>query len=339
MPRHGSGDASHPDAGSPESRPSRDTGAHAGHHHGIGGPAHRDASGRAVPASRRFRGRLTAAFSLTASLFVAELVVGLLADSLAVVADAGHLATDVVTLGAALVATRIAVRPDHSGRRTYGRYRAEVFAAGLAVLLMVAVGVFVVLGAITRIGSEPHIQTGPMAIVGAAGLLVNLVCLVLLHSGAGELLNIRGAYLEVLGDAAGSVGVMVASGLIAWTGSPVWDVVVAIGIGIFVVVRAVGLGRSVLRVLGQQAPQGMDPQQVAAELADIDGVADVHDLHLWELTSGMTVATAHLVSVGGADHHSVLDRARDVLASRYHIEHATLQIEPPDHTSCGNIDW
>jgi cobalt-zinc-cadmium efflux system protein len=312
-----------------------------GHHHGIGGPAARDPSGRPATASRRFRGRLTAAFGLTASLFVAELVVGLLAGSLAVVADAGHLATDVVTLGAALVATRIAARPDASGRRSYGRYRAEVFAAGLAVLLMIGVGVFVVAGAVGRIGAEPHIATGPMAVIGAVGLAVNLACLGLLHSGAGESLNIRGAYLEVLGDAAGSVGVLVASGLIAWTGSPVWDVVVAAGIGAFVVLRAVGLGRAVLRVLGQQVPQGMDPHQVAADLAAIPGVADVHDLHLWELTSGMTVATAHLVAsdAEGTGYHGVLDRARDLLASRYHIDHATLQIEPADHTSCGNIDW
>ncbi len=292
-----------------------------------------------MPASGRFRGRLTAAFALTGSLFVAELVVGLLASSLAVVADAGHLATDVVTLGAALFATRLAVRPDPSGRRSYGRYRAEVFAAGLAVLLMLGVGVFVVAGAISRISSEPHVATLPMTIIGAVGLAGNVVALLLLRSGAKESLNVRGAYLEVLGDAAGSVGVIVAAVLIAATGSTVWDVVVAAGIGAFVVVRAVGLGRSVLRVLGQQVPTGMDPQQVAADLAGIEGVADVHDLHLWELTSGMTVATAHLVSADDADHHGVLDRARDLLANRYRIEHATLQIEPADHTSCGAIDW
>jgi cobalt-zinc-cadmium efflux system protein len=344
MPQLGPGSTPPPDGqhrsgdGHREDRPAPDRAHRGGHHHGIGGPTG-GADGHPAPASRRFRGRLTAAFALTAALFVAELVVGLLAGSLAVVADSGHLATDVVTLGAALVATRIAVRPDSSGRRTYGRYRAEVFAAGLAVLLMIGVGVFVVAGAIGRVGAQPQVATGPMAIIGIVGLVVNLACLLLLHAGAGESLNVRGAYLEVLGDAAGSLGVLVASGLIAWTGSAVWDVVVAVGIGAFVVVRAVGLGRAVLRVLGQQAPQGMDPQQVADDLAAIDGVADVHDLHLWELTSGMTVATAHLVSADGANHHGVLDRARDVLSSRYHIEHATLQIEPADHTSCRNIDW
>jgi cobalt-zinc-cadmium efflux system protein len=337
MPQHGTGHG--PDRHGRSAAASSPAHQHAGHHHGIGAGMQRDASGRPVTASHRFRRRLAAAFGITGALFVAELVVGLIAGSLAVVADAGHLATDVVTLGAALVATRIAVRPDSTGRRTYGRYRAEVFAAGLAVLLMIGVGVFVVAGAIGRIGAEPHVQTLPMAIIGAVGLTVNVCCLLLLRPGSAESLNIRGAYLEVLGDAAGSLGVLIASGLIVWTGTPVWDVVIAIGIGAFVVVRAVGLGRSVLRVLGQQAPSGMDPGDVVADLAAIEGVADVHDLHLWELTSGMTVATAHLVSVDGADHHGVLDRARDVLAVRYHIEHATLQVEPADHTSCRNIDW
>ena len=307
-----------------------------GHSHG---PTRRDPATGAAPASARFRPRLIAAFVLTAALFVAELVVGLLAASLAVVADAGHLATDVVTLGAALVATRIAVMPDATGRRTYGRYRAEVFAAGLAVLLMFGVGIFVVVGAISRIGGTPEVAAGPMAVIGVVGLVVNLVCVGLLRRGAGASLTVRGAYLEVLGDAAGSVGVLLAAVLIATTGNPVWDVVIAVAIGAFVVVRAVGLGRSVLRVLGQQVPAGLDPVAVARDLAAIRGVADVHDLHLWELTSGMTVATAHLVSTDGADQHDVLDGARDLLSSQYRIEHATLQVEPADHTSCRNMGW
>lgn len=276
---------------------------------------------------------------LTGLLFLAELVVGLAASSLAVVADAGHLAADIVTLGAALAATRIAMRPDTTGQRTYGRYRAEVFAAGFAVLVMLAVGVVVIAGAVSRIGHEPQIATGPMLWIGVVGLVVNIVSVALLRAGAGESLNLRGAYLEVLGDAAGSAGVIVASLLIAGTGLAVWDVVIAIAIGAFVVVRAIGLGRSVLRVLGQRTPVGIDPHRVAADLQSIDGVADVHDLHLWELTSGMTVATAHLVAADNADHHVVLDAARDVLAHSYAIEHATLQIEPKDHTSCRHLDW
>lgn len=311
----------------PRTEPSH---AHPHSHAGFGSPR---------PASHRFRGRLAAAFTLTGALFVAELVVGLIAGSLAVVADAGHMATDVVTLGAALAATRIAARPDATGQRTYGRYRAEVFAAGFAVLLMFGVGIGVVVGAVNRIGSETHVQTGLMAAIGVIGLVVNVVSLLLLRAGAGESLNIRGAYLEVLGDAAGSVGVVVAAGLIAWTSWAAWDVVVAVGIGGFVVARAIALGRAVLRVLGQHAPAGLDPHVVAADLSAIDGVADVHDVHLWELTSGMTVATAHLTVTEIADHHAVLDAARDLLAHTYDIEHATLQVEPADHASCRQLDW
>lgn len=293
----------------------------------------------AETAGQRHRPRLVVSFVLTAALFGAELVVGLLAQSLAVVADAGHMAADVVTLGAALAATRIATRPDTTGQRTYGRYRAEVFAAGFAVLLMLAVGVSVVVEATLRIGESPHIETGPMLVIGIVGLAVNIVSILLLRAGSTESLNVKGAYLEVLGDAAGSVGVIAAAILISQTGWAPWDVVIAVAIGAFVVVRAIGLGRSVLHVLGQRAPKGVDPHEVADELAAIDGVGDVHDVHLWELTSGMTVATAHLVATDTADHHAVLDTARDLLAHRYRIEHATLQIEPADHTGCRHLGW
>lgn len=305
------------------------------HTHGEGaGPG-----AAARPASQRHRPRLVLAFALTAALFAAELAVGLAAGSLAVLADAGHMAADVVTLGAALAATRIATRPDLTGQRTYGRYRAEVFAAGFAVLLMLAVGVSVVAGAIGRVGENPHIATGAMLAIGIVGLAVNVVSILLLRAGSTESLNIKGAYLEVLSDAAGSVGVIAGAILISQTGWAPWDVVIAIAIGAFVAVRAVGLGRSVLRVLGQHAPKGIDPHRVADELAAIGGVSGVHDVHLWELTSGMTVATAHLVATDSADHHAVLDDARDLLAHEYRIEHATLQIEPADHTSCRHLGW
>lgn len=310
-----------------------------GHSHGLSGAA---TSGPPESAAGKHRGRLKIAFALTALMFVAELVVGLLAHSLAVIADAGHLAADVVTLGAALLATHIAARSVAAGRWTYGRYRAEVFAAGLAVLLMLGVGVFVVVGAISRIGTVADIDTGLMGIIGVIGLAVNIVALLLLRAGSRESLNVRGAYLEVMADAAGSVGVIAAAALIFWTSWTGWDVVIAIAIGAFVVVRALGLGRSVLRVLGQRAPTEIDPTEVAAALAAIDGVDSVHDMHIWELTSGMTVATAHLVAVADSDwhgHHTVLDAARDLLAGTYRIEHATLQIEPGDHTYCGAIDW
>ncbi len=279
------------------------------------------------------------AFVLIAGFFVVELAVALSSGSLALLSDAGHMASDVVALGAALLATRIAARPDPSGRRTFGSYRAEVFASGLAVLLMVGVAVYVAIEAVLRIGNEPEVSAGPMVAVGALGLVVNLVALRLLHAGAAESLNVKGAYLEVLSDSAGSAGVLLAGLLVSLTGQARWDTVVALAIAGFVLVRAVLLGREVVAVLGQHAPLGMDPADVAQALADVAGVADVHDLHLWTLTSGMNVATAHLVTTDDGDPHAVLDAARLRLTGEFGIAHATLQVEPADHAGCDELAW
>ncbi|WP_049577337.1 cation diffusion facilitator family transporter [Streptomyces sp. SBT349] len=298
-----------------------------GHDHGL------------ASATGRHRWRLAVAFALIASYFVVELVYGLVSGSLALLSDAGHMAADVVTLAAALVATRIATRPDATGRRTYGSYRAEVFASALAVLMMLGVAAYITVQAIGRVGTHAEVETGPMLVVGAIGLAVNVAALLLLRPGAAESLNVKGAYLEVVADTAGSVGVIAAGWLVATTGAPVWDTAVALAIGAFVVVRALMLGRQVLAVLGQHAPEGMSADAVAGDLAAIDGVADVHDLHLWTLTSGMPVATAHLVAHERADTHAVLDHARDLLRRRHGVAHATLQIEPADHRGCDELDW
>ena len=290
-------------------------------------------------AGTRHRWRLAVSFALVATYFVVELTTAMVSGSLTLLSDAGHMAADVVALGAALVATRIATRPDRTGRRTYGSYRAEVFASGLAVLLMFGVAAYVVIEAVRRIGSEPDVAAWPLLVVGGLGLLVNLTALLLLRGGATESINVRGAYLEVLADTAGSVGVLVAAGLVAATADAIWDTVIALVIGAFVVVRAVGLGRQVFAVLAQHVPAGMRADDVAAALAATEGVHDVHDLHLWTLTSGMNVATAHLVTVDGADAHDVLDRARDVLRDQHGVAHATLQVEPRSHTGCHEVGW
>jgi cobalt-zinc-cadmium efflux system protein len=298
-----------------------------GHSHGTG------------HAGGRHRWRLAISFALIGAFFVVELVFGLLSGSLSLLSDAGHMAADVVTLGAALVATRIATRPDTTGRRTFGSYRAEVFASLLAVVLMLGVAVYVVTEAIGRIGATAEVSTGPMLVVGAVGLAVNLVALLLLRSGAGDSLNVKGAYLEVVADTAGSVGVIAAGWLVAATGQTFWDTAVAVAIGGFVAVRAISLGRQVFAVLGQHVPEGVDAGAVAVDLAAIDGVRDVHDLHLWTLTSGMNVATAHLVTAEHSDNHAVLDRARDLLRNRHGVAHATVQVEPADHHGCDELGW
>ena len=297
----------------------------AGHGHGHAGGRH--------------RWRLSVAFALVAAFFGVELTVGLVSGSLALISDAGHMAADVVALGAALVATKIATRPDGTGRRTYGSYRAEVFASGFTVLIMLGVSVYVVVEAVRRIGDSVEVASGPMLVVGALGLVINLVCLALLHGGAHESINVRGAYLEVMADAAGSVGVLVAGVLVGMTGVGQWDTVVAVAIGVFVAVRAALLGRQVLAVLGQHAPEDVDLDAVVHDLEEVPGVAEVHDLHAWTLTSGMNVATAHLVLRVGADSQSVLAGAQATLRDGHGIEHATLQVEVTPARECHEATW
>ncbi len=213
-------------------------------------------------AGGKHRWRLAASFALIAGFFVVELTYGLVSGSLALLSDAGHMAADVVTLAAALVATRLATRPDTTGRRTYGSYRAEVFASALAVLVML-MSPSTSCPRRSAGSARRRDSTSPMLVVGVLGLVVNLIAMWLLRAGAGESLNVKGAYIEVVADTAGSVGVIAAGILVAVTGEPFWDTAVALAIGLFVVVRAVPLGRQVLAVLAQHAPSGIDPVQVA----------------------------------------------------------------------------
>ncbi|MBB5598303.1 cation diffusion facilitator family transporter [Neomicrococcus lactis] len=311
-----------------------------GHSHGSGGHSHGPAAG--APAGHvggKYRRRLAVSFALIAVFFVVELVFGLLSGSLSLLSDAGHMAADVVALGAALAATKIAAKSDRSGHRTFGSYRAEIFASGLAVLLMLGVSIYIMVEAVGRIGADPQIQTGPMIIVGALGLVINLIVMFLLRSGASESINVKGAYLEVVADTAGSVGVIAAGLLITWTGSPWWDTIVAVAIGLFVMVRAVMLGRQVLSILSQHAPPGLDVEQVYEELRKVPGVADVHDLHVWVLTSGMNVATAHIVARNVTDHSAILNAAQALLRDDFGIEHATLQVEQAASHECHEATW
>lgn len=303
------------------------------------GAGHSHPPAPAGHAGSRYRRRLAIAFGLIATFFVVELVYGLLAGSLALVSDAGHMAADVVALGAALAATRIATRKDTTGRRSFGSYRAEVFASGLTVLLMLGASAYVVIEAVGRIGGDAEVSSGPMLVVGGLGLVVNAVVMLLLRAGSKESLNVKGAYAEVVADTAGSVGVVVAGILIATTGQARWDTVVALAIGAFVAVRAVMLGRQVLAVLGQHVPEGMEIDDVAQDLAAIPGVTDVHDLHIWVLTSGMNVATAHLVADDTDEFPRILQQARTVLSTTHAIEHATLQVERSAARECHEIDW
>jgi cobalt-zinc-cadmium efflux system protein len=314
-------------------------GGHSHDSHAHGGHSHDPAGTAAGRGAAKHRHRLVAAFGLVVAFLGVELAAAWWSGSLALLSDAVHMLTDAAALGVALAATRLADRRDTSGRRTFGYYRAEVLASLAVAVLMLATGVYVVATAIGRIGADAEVSSAPMLVVAALGLAVNVASMLLLRAGSTESLSVRAAYQEVVADAVGSVGVLVAALLIGLTGQVWIDTAAALVLGAFIAPRAVRLGRDALHVLWEHAPAGVDVDAVTNDLAGIDGVCDVHDLHLWSLTSGMDVATVHLVTVAGADAHAVLDRARELLRGRHGIAHATLQVEPATHTGCHEIDW
>lgn len=304
------------------------------------GHAHSHGHAHGAPgAGARFRGRLQVAFVAIALFFVLQVAVALGTGSLALLSDAGHMLTDTVGLGLALAAITVAARAGRDRGRTYGLYRLEVLAALANAFLLVAVAVYVLVEAILRIGEDVDVPGAPVLVMGVVGLLVNLGVLLLLREGSQESMNVKGAYLEVLGDALGSLGVILAAVvLLAVSWEPI-DAVVGVAIGLFMVPRALRLAWDALRVLSQIAPAHVDVDALTTDLEDLPGVVDVHDVHVWTLTSAMDVATAHLMVANGTDAHTVLDAARSLLASRYGIEHATLQVEPEDHTGCEDVTW
>lgn len=290
-------------------------------------------------AAGRYRTRLRWALAIIGAFFVIELVGALITGSLALLGDAGHMLTDVVGLGMALAAIEAAARARSSPRRTFGLYRLEILAALGNALLLVALAGYVLFEAVQRFLDPPEVTAGSMLVVAVVGLIANVVAAVLLRGGAQESLNMEGAFLEVLADAISSIGVIIAALVLLFTGWPYVDPIVATAIGIWVLPRALRLGARALRVLLQAAPMHLPPEDVRADLAEVRGVVDVHDLHVWTLTSGMEIVSAHLMVDLDADNHAVLDEAREVLVTRYGVEHATLQVEPTDHAGCEQVSW
>jgi cobalt-zinc-cadmium efflux system protein len=303
-----------------------------------GDHAHNHGAAAARAGARHLR-PLLISFVLIVVFSIVQVVVGILTGSLALLSDAGHMATDALGLGMALAAIQAASTARHHPQRTFGLYRLEILAALVNAVLLFGVAGYVLYEAVRRFGDARVVASAPVLVVGVIGLAVNIVAFLLLRSGAKESLNVHGAYLEVLSDTLGSVGVIVAAivwGATGWT----WvDPVIGAAIGLFILPRAWKLGGEALRVLVQAAPRRLDVPALLDELSDIAGVVDVHDLHVWTLTSDMEVATAHLMVATGTDTHAVLDQARTLLAERHGITHATLQVEPDDHHGCDEITW
>ena len=290
-------------------------------------------------AGARHASRLWWALALIVGFLVVQVVVGFATNSLALLSDAGHMATDALGLGMALAAITAANRNRQAEHRTFGLYRLEILAALANAVLLFGVAGFVLYEAISRLGDPPTIASLPVLIVGVVGLAVNVVAFLLLRAGAEESLNVRGAYLEVVADMLGSIGVIVAAVLMRVTDWGWVDPVIGAAIGLFILPRAWRLGRDALRVLVQAAPEGAQPAAVSAALQAIDGVVEVHDLHVWTLTSEMDVITAHIGVAEGADATSVLHAARHVLSEQFHLDHATLQVEVTGDRECEEMTW
>ncbi|WP_091449161.1 cation diffusion facilitator family transporter [Actinokineospora iranica] len=302
-----------------------------GHGHGVGVADAASASGRLV-------GRLWAAFAIAAGIMVVEFAVGIATSSLALLSDAAHMLTDVVGVGLAVAAVVAARRARNRPNRTFGLYRAEVLAALANAVLLFGVAGYVVYEAIGRFTDPPAVAGLPVLLAATAGLVANVVSFLLLRDGARESLNVRGAYLEVVADLVGSVGVLVSAVVTLTTGWRWADPIVGVAIGLWVLPRTWSLARRALRILFQHAPERLDVGEMTSRLGAVPGVTEVHDVHVWTLTSGMEVVSAHLTVTNGADQGEVLTQARELLTREYQIEHATLQVECPA-SQCAQLSW
>ncbi|WP_406135401.1 cation diffusion facilitator family transporter [Streptomyces sp. NBC_01089] len=302
----------------------------AGHDHGHahGGPPPAGTAGAA------HRIRLRIALGITLTVMVVEIAGGLLADSLALLADATHMATDALGLAMALLAIHFANRPA-TGNRTFGYARAEILAALANCLLLLGVGGYVLYEAIQRFITPADTAGGLTIVFGLIGLVANMISLSILVRGQQDSINVRGAYLEVMADALGSVAVLISAALILTTGWRGADPVASIVIGLMIVPRTVKLLRETLDVLLEAAPKNVDMGEVRAHILGLPGVADVHDLHAWTITSGMPVLSAHVVVspdvLDAIGHEKMLHDLQGCLGTHFDVAHCTFQLEPGGH--------
>ena len=297
------------------------------HEHGHGPGQDHDHGHSHVPARIRHERPLWIAFGLTLLFLLVEVVGGLLSNSLALLSDAAHMMTDVLALGIALFAVRMSRRPPDA-RRTYGYARMEAIGALANGGLLFVVAGFILWEALGRFREPQAVASNAMLVVASLGLLVNLVSMRLLAAGAGESLNVRGAYMEVWSDMLGSLGVIAGALLIRFTGWTVVDPVIAVLIGLWVLPRTWLLLRAAAQVLMQGVPAGLDIDEVRDAMQALPGVAAVHDLHVWALGSREPILTAHVLLADDAgDADALRAGLAGMLRERFDIDHVTLQLE------------
>jgi len=283
--------------------------------------------------------RLAVALILVLSYAVVEVIAAIATGSLSLLSDAGHMGTDALGLGMSLAAAVTITKAVQRERQTFGLYRLEILAALANALLLVGIAAYAIYEGVSRLGAPPAIEGALMLWVAVGGLVVNVIGILLLRSGADQSLNVEGAYTEVLADLIGSIGVIAAAAIYLTTDFALADPLVAIAIGIWILPRALRLGWKALRILVEAAPSHIDMDGVKEDLAGVDGVIGVHDLHIWTLASDMEVATAHLVVADNTELHAVLDDAGNRMKKTWGIRHATLQVEPESHADCVEEIW
>jgi len=294
---------------------------------------HAPAGGIRDASNRRL---LATALTLTASVMVVQIVGAILSGSLALLADAAHMFTDAAALVVALIATAIASRPADD-RRTFGYQRAEVLGALANGVILIVLCAWVGIEAVQRLlaPAEAEVQGGLMLVVAAVGMVANAISMWLLGRAQKRSINVRGAYLEVLGDLVGSIAVIIAAIVIVTTGFTQADAIASLLIAVLIVPRAIGLLREVVVVLTESAPVDVHVAEIRQHLRDTDGVVDVHDVHVWQLTRGAPVFSAHVIVDDAAltDGRAarILESLQGCLADHFDVEHSTFQLEPAGH--------
>ena len=303
------------------------TASHGGHSHDHGLQGASSATGK-------HRKRLIAVLSITLGVFFIQLVGAFISGSLSLLADAGHMLTDATGVAIALIASLIAALPATS-KRTFGYLRVEILAALANGIILGVIAVVIFVQAIARFGSEVEVQSTPMLIAAVIGAAANLVSLLILQAGQKESLNVRGAYLEVLGDLLGSVLVIAAGLVIMFTGWNPADQIASILIAVLIFPRAISLLRDVVDVLLEASPKNIDVEVTRKHMLAVPGVASVHDLHAWTITSGVPAFSAHVTVTDDAwnerGYHAILDELKACLMSHFDVDHSTIQLEPASH--------
>jgi len=290
---------------------------------------HSHSSPTAKTAAGRHKGRLALALSLTLSFMAVEVIGALWTGSLALLADAAHMLTDSGGLILALIAIRFAERPA-TPEKTFGYARMEVLSALTNAVVLLVLAIYIVYEAYRRFVSPPEILGAPMLVVAVLGLIVNLISMRLLMEGAEKSLNLKGAYLEVMGDMLGSLGVIVAALVVMTTGWSRADAIIGAGIGLFIVPRTWNLLKKAVHILMEGTPPEIDLSLLKSRLMALDGVKAVHELHVWTITSGMDAMSCHLIVADEAKFKPALQRAHDMMRDEFAITRTTIQIEPVD---------